>query len=67
MIDRLTERRADQYRFERAWDLARKGKARGTEVRLSFESLSLLLSNLTPARWVLLEQLKREGPLSINS
>jgi predicted transcriptional regulator len=53
-------------RFERTWDLARKGKARGTEVRLSFESLPLLLSNLTPARWVLLEQLKREGPLSIN-
>jgi predicted transcriptional regulator len=52
-------------RFERTWDLARKGKARGTEVRLSFESLPLL-SNLTPARWVLLEQLKREGPLSIN-
>jgi predicted transcriptional regulator len=53
-------------RFERTWDLARKGKARGTEVRLSFESLPLLLRNLTPARWVLLEQLKREGPLSIN-
>ena len=53
-------------RFERTWDLARKGKARGTEVRLRFESLPLLLRNLTPARWVLLEQLKREGPLSIN-
>ena len=52
-------------RFERTWDLARKGKARGTEVRLSFESLSLLLG-LTPARWVLLEHLKREGPLSID-
>lgn len=53
-------------RFERTWDLARKGKARGTEVRLSFESLPLLLGNLTPARWVLLEQLKCAGPLSIS-
>ncbi len=53
-------------RFERTWDLARKGKARGTEVRLSFESLPLLLSKLTPAKWVLIEQLKREGPLSIS-
>jgi predicted transcriptional regulator len=28
--------------------------------------LPVLLKNLTPARWTLLEQLKREGPLSIN-
>src|SRR5712692_669375 len=53
-------------RFERTWELARRGKARGTEVRLSFESLPLLLSNLTPARWAVLEHLKRTGPLSIS-
>ena len=35
-------------------------------IRLSFESLPLLLRNLTPSRWTLLERLKRDGPLSIN-
>ena len=53
-------------RFEQAWH---RGVARGKgtpEVRLTFESLPLLLKNLTPARWTLIEQLKRSGPLSIN-
>ena len=53
-------------RFEHAW---RRGVARGKgapEVRLTFESLPVLLKNLTPARWTLIEQLKRSGPLSIN-
>ena len=53
-------------RFEHAW---RRGVARGkgtSEVRLTFESLPILLKNLTPARWTLIEQLKRSGPLSIN-
>jgi predicted transcriptional regulator len=53
-------------RFERTWERAAKTGARGTEVRLTFESLPLLLRNLTPARWALLEDLKRHGPLSIN-
>lgn len=53
-------------RFEAAWERARKGAVRGAEVRLTFESLPLLLRNLTPARWVLLETLKAEGPMSIN-
>ena len=53
-------------RFGKAWQLAEKGEARTAEVRLSFESLPLLLKNLTPARWTLLEQLKRNGPLSIS-
>jgi predicted transcriptional regulator len=35
-------------------------------VKLTFESLPVLLSNLTSARWTLLEQLRRFGPLSIN-
>ena len=53
-------------RFEQAWH---RGVARGKgtpEVRLTFENLPLLLKNLTPARWTLIEQLKRSGPLSIN-
>ena len=32
---------------------------------LSFEDLPLLLKTLSPARWGLLEKLKKEGPLSI--
>ena len=53
-------------RFEDAWLQAEAGGARASQVRLSFESLATLLKNLTPARWTLLEQLKRDGPLSIN-
>ena len=53
-------------RFERSWARAAKTGTRGAEVRLTFESLPLLLRNLTPARWALLEGLKRHGPLSIN-
>ena len=53
-------------RFEHSWKHAAKGEARAAEVRLTFDSLPALLRNLTPARWTLLEQLKRHGPLSIN-
>src|SRR3989338_3068969 len=53
-------------RFERVWKHGGKAAGRGAEVRLTFESLPVLLSNLTPARWMLLEQLRRAGPLSIN-
>jgi predicted transcriptional regulator len=52
--------------FEKAWRDAEKGVARTPVIRLTFESLPLLLKNLTPARWALLEYLKRHGPLSIN-
>lgn len=53
-------------RFERAWHAGATGKSQALELRLTFESLPLLLKNLTPARWTLLEVLKRDGPLSIN-
>ena len=53
-------------RFELAWRRAQKGEIRPADVRLTFKSLPLLLRNLTPARWTLLERLKRDGPLSIN-
>jgi len=53
-------------RFEHAWRQAEKGGVRAAQVRLTFENLPTLLKNLTPARWTLLEQLKRDGPLSIN-
>ena len=53
-------------RFEQAWHRGAAGKARSAEVRLTFESLPVLLRNLTPARWKLLEAVKRSGPTSIN-
>jgi len=53
-------------RFERAWRRAEQGQKQRPEIRLSFEDFPTLLKNLTPARWTLLEALKRKGPLSIN-
>lgn len=53
-------------RFENAWRQGATGRKRAAEVRLTFENLPVLLRNLTPARWTLLEQLRRDGPLSIN-
>ena len=53
-------------RFERTWAGARKRAGRAAEIRLTFESLPVLLKNLTPARWKLLEAAKRSGPTSIN-
>lgn len=53
-------------RFEPVWQQAEKDAVPAAQLRLSFESLPTLLKNLTPARWTLLELLKRDGPLSIN-
>jgi len=53
-------------RFEQAWQRGVTGSPRSGEVRLTFESLPVLLKNLTPARWKLLEAVKRSGPVSIN-
>jgi len=52
-------------RFEAAWNRqAQDGKAVSLSV-LSFEDLPLLLKTLTPARWVLLERLRKERAASI--
>ena len=53
-------------RFEQAWQRSVAGRTRSAEIRLTFESLPLLLKSLTPARWTLLEAVKRSGPMSIN-
>jgi predicted transcriptional regulator len=54
-------------RFEQTWRRGVVGSPRsGGDVRLTFESLPVLLKNLTPARWKLLEAVKRSGPMSIN-
>jgi predicted transcriptional regulator len=52
-------------RFEAAWHLASGRKAPAPLAVLSFADLPLLMKNLTPARWVLLKQLKVAGPLTI--
>ena len=62
-VDNLSEA---LNRFERTWRQGATGRKRAAEVRLTFENLPVLLRNLTPARWTLLEQLRQDGPLSIN-
>ena len=58
--------RADALdRFEAAWHLATGRKPPAPLAVLSFADLPLLVKNLTPARWELLKQLKKAGPLTI--
>jgi predicted transcriptional regulator len=52
-------------RFEAAWNRAVEGRKASPLRVLSLEDLPLLLKTLTPARWVILERLKSEGPCSI--
>ena len=52
-------------RFEAAWHLASGRAAPAPLAVLSFADLPLLVKTLTPARWELLERLRKEGPLSI--
>jgi predicted transcriptional regulator len=52
-------------RFEAAWNRVAEGRAlRPLEV-LSFPDLPALLRTLSPARWTLLESLRKAGPVSI--
>jgi predicted transcriptional regulator len=52
-------------RFEAAWNRqAQDGKAVSLSI-LSFEDLPLLLRTLTPARWALMESLRKEAAASI--
>ena len=52
-------------RFEAAWHRVAEGRAMRPLEVLSFEGLPSLLRTLSAARWVLLERLREEGPLSI--
>ena len=52
-------------RFEAAWHLATGRKAPAPLAVLSFADLPLLLKTLTPARWELLRELKKLGPVSV--
>ncbi len=52
-------------RFEAAWEKTAAGKRTAPSERLTFASLPLLISTLTPARWALLERIRQEGELTI--
>jgi predicted transcriptional regulator len=52
-------------RFEAAWNRRVEGRPVRTLHVLTLGSLPLLLKTLSPARWALLELLRRAGPLSI--
>ena len=52
-------------RFEAAWNrVAEGGKVAPLQV-LTLRDLPLLAATLTPARWMLLQRLSKDGPLSI--
>ena len=52
-------------RFEAAWNRVAEGERVAPLRVLTLQDLPLLLRTLTPARWTLVERLKKEGPLSV--
>ncbi|HSA90767.1 MAG TPA: MarR family transcriptional regulator [Burkholderiales bacterium] len=52
-------------RFEAAWNRVLEGRALRPLEILSFEDLPLLAKTLSPARWILLQNLREQGPCSI--
>jgi predicted transcriptional regulator len=52
-------------RFEAAWNRRLEGRPARTLQVLTVADLPQLLRTLSPARWALLEALRRAGPLSI--
>ena len=52
-------------RFEAAWNRVAEGRKVSPLRILSLQNLPLLLKTMTPARWLILEKLKSEGPCSI--
>ena len=53
--------------FIDAWKLAERGEKVQEKNMLHFESLEILLKELTPGRWALLKKLHANGPLSIRA
>lgn len=52
-------------RFEAAYERAARGEKLKPERRLTFANLQQLTAALSPARWRLLEILRREGDLTV--
>ena len=53
--------------FIDAWKLAERGEKVQEKNMLHFESLEILLKELTPGRWALLKKLHANGPQSIRA
>ena len=52
-------------RFEAAWNRVQEGRAMQPLEVLTFRDLPLLVKTLSPARWALLENLRKQGATSI--
>ncbi len=52
-------------RVEAKWNRLASGEAAEPEQVLTLPDLPALLAALSPARWTLIERLRRDGPLSI--
>ncbi len=52
-------------RFEAAWNRVAEGRRPASLRVLTLEDLPALLRALTPARWLLVARLAKDGPLSI--
>jgi len=52
--------------FAQTWERLERGEAVSPVESIGFESLSELLSTLTPRRWDLIQTLKRSGPTPID-
>ena len=52
-------------RFEAAWNRVQEGRPMRPLEVLTFSDLPVALRTLSPARWILLQKLRSEGPLSI--
>ena len=62
---RVSAREDALDRFEAAWHLASGRAAPAPLALLSFADLPLLMKSISPARWELLKQLRKAGPLTI--
>ena len=51
--------------FARTWERLERGETVNPVETIGFESLSELLSTLTPRRWELIQTVKRRGPTPI--
>lgn len=54
-------------RFAGAWKGAERGAKAEAYSGVGFESMASLLSTLTPKRWQLIDQLKKEGAMTVYS
>jgi len=62
---RVSTREEALDRFEAAWHLASGRRMPAPLSVLSFADLPLLAKTLTPARWALLKQLAKAGPMTV--